>query len=446
MGQEPPEPPLLELDACGLVVKFTPPSGATLAMILLHAEGGVVRYYSSKTKSFVAVGAGFRLYERVGQQRVVAEDGLVEGKVSATICYQSGGTMDLGPESAHSNMLELLARPTAPCAPRVQPLGRKLGQERVLVSFALPALSFKAFVKVEGGGNIYHVEPSLRQEVRLGRPGHPVRETVTIPAGAKVGSLVQGTLPDGSTQSMHVREPDGILAPGLSSPPNTFIGADRFGQGCFELTVPASDVDYHISVAAFNGVAWSHFGPATAVSDWFRDLTSVELLIAPSAPTVTEIGEDCVRVNFTSAPYFHEEESPLKTKVVMRVVAGGPELSYSKSKGGLIIVTDYRENKTTHYRENLSCQLDTTSCFVDGLAPNTEYEVKVLAVKYVDYTHWSQIREGPASEPTRFKTLPSDFEITGVQTADERDEEAKKHAVDVDAADEPAAKRVKSEP
>ena len=105
-----------------------------------------------------------------------------------------------------------------------------------------------------------------------------------------------------------------------------------------------------------------------------------------------------------------------------------------------------RENKTTHYRENLSCQLDTTSCFVDGLAPNTEYEVKVLAVKYVDDIYFSQIREGPASEPTRFKTLPSDVEITGVQTADERDEEAKKHAVDVDAADEPVAKRVKSEP
>ena len=351
--------------------------------------------------------------------------------------------MDLGPESARSNTLELARPAAAPCAPRVKPA---LGRGRFMVSFALPALSFKASVKVEGGGNIYHVEPSLRQEVRLGRPGHPIRETVTIPAGAKVGSLVQGTLPDGATLRVRVQEPDGILAPGLSSPPNTFRGADQFGQGCFELTVPASDVDYHISVAAFNGVAWSDFGPATALSDWFRDLTSVELLIAPSAPTLTEIGEDCVRVNFTSAPYFHEEEFPLKTKVVMRVVAGGPELSYSKSKGGLIIVTDYRENKTTHYRENLSCQLDTTSCFVDGLAPNTEYEVKVLAVKYVDDIYFSQIREGPASEPTRFKTLPSDVEITGVQTADERDEEAKKHAVDVDAADEPVAKRVKSEP
>ena len=171
MGQEPPEPPLLELDACGLVVKFTPPSGATLAMILLHAEGGVVRYYSSKTKSFVAVGAGFRI--GTGQQQVVAEDGLVEGKVSATICYQSGSTMDLGPESARSNTLEL-ARPTAaPCAPRVKPV---LGHGRFMVSFALPALSFKASVKVEGGGNIYHVEPSLRQEVRLNRPCRRARQ------------------------------------------------------------------------------------------------------------------------------------------------------------------------------------------------------------------------------------------------------------------------------
>ena len=450
MGQEPPEPPLLELDACGLVVKFTPPSGATLAKLSLHPEGGVVREYCTKTKSFVAknFGAaplGYYLIKssEVGQQQqVVAEDGLVEGKVSATICYQSGSTMDLGSESAHSNTLELARPAAAPCAPRVKPA---LRHGRFMVSFALPALSFKASVKVEGGGNIYHVEPSLRQEVRLNRPGHPPIETVTMPAGAKVGSLVQGTLPDGSTLRVRVREPDGILAPGLSSPPNTFRGADRFGQGCFELTVPASDVDYHISVAAFNGVAWSDFGPATALSDWFRDLTSVELLIAPSAPTLTEIGEDCVRVNFTSQPYFHESESMLKIRLVMRVVAGGPELSYSKSKGGLIIVTDYRENKTTHYRENLSCQLDTTSCFVDGLAPNTEYEVKVLAVKNVDEAV-IRIREGPASEPTRFKTLPSDVEITGVQTQDERDEEAKKHAVDVDATDEPAAKRVKSEP
>ena len=50
---------------------------------------------------------------------------------------------------------------------------------------------------------------------------------------------------------------------------------------------------------------------------------------------------------------------------------------------------------------------------------------------------------GPASPPVKFKTLRSEVEVTGVQTQDERDEEAKKRAVDVDAADEPEAKRAK---
>ena len=43
----------------------------------------------------------------------------------------------------------------------------------------------------------------------------------------------------------------------------------------------------------------------------------------------------------------------------------------------------------------------------------------------------------------KFKTLRSEVEVRGVQTADERDEEAKKRAVDVDADDEPEAKRAK---
>ena len=76
-----------------------------------------------------------------------------------------------------------------------------------------------------------------------------------------------------------------------------------------------------------------------------------------------------------------------------------------------------------------------TSCVVQGLAPNTEYEVNVLGVNGFGW--------GPASPPVKFKTLRSEVEVTGVQTQDERDEEAKKRAVDVDAADEPEAKRAK---
>ena len=433
---EPPEPPLLELDACGLVVKFTPPSGATLAKLLLHAEGGLsdeARYYSPKTKSFVAARPwGFPIELGTGQQQVVAEDGLVEGKVSVTIGYRSANMEDC---AARSNTLEL-ARPAKPCAPQVKPCALK--DDRALVSFALPALSFKASVKVE-------VTPPERGVLFVaGR--HVDAASIVIDNGAEGGGNVYHVVPSSLAPPQEFKmslAPAAIvshLVPGLSSPPNAFIGADRFGQGCFEVILPnarsnqlpgSDGFDYHISVAAFNGVAWSDFGPATTVSDWFG-----KAFIAPSAPTLTEIGEDCVRVNFTSPPYDHEFESinaKVKMKVVMRVVAGGPVLYYN-GDGGLICTTDANFNEKT-------CQLDSskvTSCVVGGLAPNTEYEVNVLAV--------NDVGDGPESDPTRFKTLPSEVEVTGVQTADERDEEAKKHAIDVDAADQPVAKRVKSEP
>ena len=449
MGQETPEPPLLELDACGVVVKFTPPSGATLALILLHAEDGVVRYYSPytksfnrpRTKSFDATAAGAEGYyfiksSEVGQQQqVVARQGLVEGKVSATIYYQSANMEDCGPESPHSNAL-VLARPAAPCAPQVKPCAMK--NDRALVSFALPALSFKASVKVE-------VTPPDRGVLFLEGHGHVDAASIVIDNGAGGGGNVYHVVPSNLAPPQEFKmslAPAAIvshLVPGLSSPPNAFIGADRFGQGCFEVILPnvrsdrlpgSDGFDYHISVAAFNGVAWSDFGPATTVPHIYP-----KLHIAPSAPTLTEIGEDCVRVNFTSPPYDHEFESinaKVKMKVVMRVVAGGPVLYYN-GDGGLVCTTDANFNEKT-------CQLDSakvTSCVVGGLAPNTEYEVNVLAV--------NDVGDGPESAPTRFKTLPSDVEITGVQTQDERDEEAKKHAVDVDAADEPVAKRAKSE-
>ena len=308
-----------------------------------------------------------------------------------------------------------------------------------MVGFALPALSFKASVKVE-------VTPPERGVLFVaGR--HVDAASIVIDNGAEGGGNVYHVVPSPLSPPQEFKmslAPAAIvshLVPGLSSPPNAFIGADRFGQGCFEVILPnvrtnrlpgTDGFDYHISVAAFNGVAWSDFGPATTVSDCYGRKS----VIAPSAPTLTEIGEDCVRVNFTSPPYDHEFESinaKVKMKVVMRVVAGGPVLYYN-GDGGIICTTDANFNEKT-------CQLDSakvTSCVVGGLAPNTEYEVNVLSV--------NDVGEGPASAPTRFKTLPGEVEVTGVQTADERDEEAKKHAVDVDAADEPVAKRVKSEP
>ena len=144
-------------------------------------------------------------------------------------------------------------------------------------------------------------------------------------------------------------------------------------------------------------------------------------------PLVSKIGEDSVRVNFTNPPNNGTEMS-----VVMRVVPGGPVLYYNSQDHKLISTTD------PNYDEN-RCRLTNTNptmgVVVQGLAPNTEYEVNVLGVNGFGW--------GPASPPVKFKTLRSEVEVTGVQTQDERDAEAKKRAVDVDAddSDEPEAKR-----
>ena len=429
MAQEPPEPPVLTFGARGLVVEFVPPKTAVNAAIYLHVSGGAKLYYCPAAKSFVADGASNKMPE-VGRrkEKIIVDKGLGEGKVSATICYRAANEMGCGPESPHSNTCHL-ARPAKPCAPQVTPVGK----DQVHVEFALPALSSKASVKVEEGEEgekktIYRVERPQRKRAELpGKGNSPYIVELQIPAGAKVGDTVRAeSMPTrGTVLNMKLKQEhlSGVLVEGLSSPLNTCEEADEFGQGSLRLTLPASEVEYHISVAASNGIAWSGFGDATIVR------LANHFPKAPCAPTLTEIGEDRVRVNFTRPP---DVFFPAKMKVVMRVVAGGPVLYYN-GDGGLICTTDANFNEKT-------CQLDSAkvkSCVVGGLAPNTEYEVNVLSV--------NDVGEGPASAPTRFKTLPSDVEITGVQTQDERDEEAKKHAVDVDAADEPAAKRAKSE-
>ena len=436
MGQEPPEPPeppLLELDACGLVVKFTPPSGATLANILLHAEGGVVRYYCPKTKSFVAKSFGaaplgyyvLKSSEVGQQQQVVAQDGLMEGKVSATIYYRST-SMGGWPDSPHSNTLEL-ARPAKPCAPCVSPAAAvsrdivtRVRKDQVVVSYALPALSFKGSVKVEGGGTINYVQQ--------------LHKNPTITEAHLVTSFADffSSVPKKGSRPVQ-------LPPHLQGPNGDWM--IRGQEKRLRFGLPATDVEYRISVAAFNGVGWSDFSEATKVR------LSNHVPMAPCAPTLTEIGEDSVRVHFTRPPYNSSITSGC-INILMNVVPGGPKLYYSTtdsttdafsedawyanaySTGRLVSAADY---------DTGTCGMPwwKTCCVVTGLAPNTEYEVKALGV--------NGYGASPVSAPTRFKTLPSDVEITGVQTADKRDEEAKKHAVDVDAADEPVAKRAKSE-
>ena len=118
----------------------------------------------------------------------------------------------------------------------------------------------------------------------------------------------------------------------------------------------------------------------------------------------------------------------MAVSVAMQVVPRKPVFYYN-SKDHRLIPRDPNYDEKRCYLTKL------TSCVVQGLAPNTEYDVNVLAGNSCGW--------GPPSPPARFKTLRSEVEVTGVQTADERDEEAKKRAVDVDAADEPEAKRAK---
>ena len=76
-----------------------------------------------------------------------------------------------------------------------------------------------------------------------------------------------------------------------------------------------------------------------------------------------------------------------------------------------------------------------TSFVVPGLLPDTEYEVRVSA--------HSKFGWSPCSPWVKFRTLKDgDVEITGTKTQAERDAEAKKRAVDVDAEDDGEPERV----
>ena len=118
----------------------------------------------------------------------------------------------------------------------------------------------------------------------------------------------------------------------------------------------------------------------------------------------------------------------MAVSVAMQVVPRKPVFYYNSKDHRLISKTD------PNYKSKWCLFTKLTSCVVQGLAPNTEYEVNVVASNGCGWA---------ASPGLKFKTLRSEVEVTGVQTQDERDEGAKKRAVDVDAADEPEAKRAK---
>ena len=179
-----PAQPKLEISASCLVVSFTPPNDATNAALHPQDEGGAKRFYCATARTFLPAGeSGSMLSLPPGAGRpwkVLIEDGLTEGKVSATICYRAANAFAYGLESARSNTLEL-ARPVAKCAPRVTPIAK----DQVTLSIALPAFSAKASIKVEDGDTIYRAErrPQHTSYLALASNVTFVKETDGIGAG-----------------------------------------------------------------------------------------------------------------------------------------------------------------------------------------------------------------------------------------------------------------------
>ena len=85
----------------------------------------------------------------------------------------------------------------------------------------------------------------------------------------------------------------------------------------------------------------------------------------------------------------------------------------------------------------IPCIARDLDCAIGGLVPGTEYEVRVVSVNLFGHSR---------SPSASFKTLPSEVEVTGVKTAEERDEALKRQAVDVDVDDDDAPETKRPRP
>ena len=175
-------------------------------------------------------------------------------------------------------------------------------------------------------------------------------------------------------------------------------------------------VTYRAVVIAGNYVG---FGPSSPVS---RPMKLADYRPpAPCVPALSKITSDAVRVRFSLSPHCNSAMVQFKSHGVTRGVDGG------------------NGNKLAPLGSALAATND--GIVVPGLVPDYEYEVCVSA--------HSKFGWSPYSPWAKFRTLKDgDVEITGTKTQAERDAEAKKRAVDVDAEDgepERVEKRAKPE-
>ena len=171
-------------------------------------------------------------------------------------------------------------------------------------------------------------------------------------------------------------------------------------------------VTYRAVVIAGNYVG---FGPSSPVS---RPMKLADYRPpAPCVPALSKITSDTVRVRFSLSPDCTAARVQFKNRGVVQGVDGGSG------------------NKLAPHGSVLSAILGDQGFVVPGLLPDTEYEVRVSA--------HSKFGWSPCSPWVKFRTLKDgDVEITGTRTQAERDAEAKKRAVDVDAEDDGEPERV----
>ena len=380
-------PPSLAFGDKGLVVTFTPPSEVSHAALYLHVDGDKLFYDGDKKKLLAPGELGNALAARPRRPNKIVVDGRLKGgkPITATVCYRGPAAFAFSPESAHSNSV-VAALPLVPGAPLVQPYTAG----GVKVHFVAPPRCFKVAIRVvdTASGDVYRVEWNADKD------------------------LYDCLL--------------GLTGPGTSRVPIRIIEVDdHTRQSTAKIRLRAHNIEYAISLAAFNGVAWSEFGPASTIN------LADHVPLVPCAPLIDTIGEDNAMVRFSPPP---SKLSAHGSQVVLAFrVRGAPAdaTRYFDSNTLELVSGDYARDAVGL----LNPKKHGRAIRVRGLAAATEYDVTVIGANTFGWSAHS-----PA---TTFKTLPGEVEVTGVQTQDERDAEAKKRAVDVDAddSDEPEAKR-----
>ena len=245
-----------------------------------------------------------------------------------------------------------------------------------------------------------------------------IRVHFAVPKGCMFGDVV--FYEDGASVGRHVAFDTCTLRQAGETGP-TFGGMKRGKM--IVVKGLSSEISYTVRVDAHNGIGW---GP------WSSPSKPIKLADhqppAPSAPVVDRITADSARV-------FCAVLTNCRASIGFLAVGTGIELFVDHGWGNELRPLAGALSSSRH-----ACYKGVV---VPGLSADTEYAVA--------YSQKGGFGWSPSYSPrTKFRTLSSDdFEIMGTKTREERDEELKRHAIDVDVDDdaspEKPAKRGKLE-